>query len=65
WNFKLNGKVSSLEIEDVDGDNIPEIITACTTGDIQSAMYPCYKGLFPIVIFNFINLLLVKCLFLV
>jgi hypothetical protein len=39
WNFKLNGKVSSLEIEDVDGDNIPEIITACTTGDIQSAMY--------------------------
>lgn len=39
WNFKLNDKVSSLEIEDLDGDNIPEIITACVTGDVQSAMY--------------------------
>ena len=39
WNFKLNDKVSNLEIEDVDGDNIPEIITACTTGDVQSALY--------------------------
>ena len=39
WNFKLNDKASSLEIEDLDGDNIPEIITACITGDIQSAMY--------------------------
>ena len=39
WDFKLNNKVSSLEVEDLDGDKIPEIITACTTGDVQSAMY--------------------------
>ena len=39
WNFKLNDKVSSLEIEDIDGDNVPEIITACVTGDIQSCLY--------------------------
>ena len=39
WNFKLNDKASSLEIEDLDGDNVPEIITACVTGDVQSAMY--------------------------
>lgn len=39
WDFKLDNKASSLEIEDLDGDNIPEIITACTTGDVQSAMY--------------------------
>lgn len=39
WSFKLNDKTSSLEVEDVDGDNIPEIITACTIGDIQSALY--------------------------
>lgn len=39
WNFKLNDKVTSLEIEDIDGDNIPEIITACITGDVQSALY--------------------------
>ena len=39
WDFKLNDKVSSLEIEDLDGDKVPEIITACTTGDVQSAMY--------------------------
>ncbi len=39
WDFKLNNKVSSLEVEDLDGDKVPEIITACTTGDVQSAMY--------------------------
>ena len=39
WNFKINGKATSLEIEDLDGDNIPEIITACATGEIQSALY--------------------------
>lgn len=39
WNFKLNNKVSSFEVTDLDGDKIPEIITACTIGDVQSAMY--------------------------
>lgn len=28
--FKLNGEVDSLKIEDLDGDNIPEIIAGCT-----------------------------------
>lgn len=39
WNFKLNNKTSSFEVEDLDGDGTPEIITACTIGDIQSALY--------------------------
>lgn len=39
WDFKLNDKISSFEIADLDGDKVPEIITACTTGDVQSAMY--------------------------
>lgn len=39
WNFKMNDNVTSLECEDLDGDKIPEIITATTIGDVQSAMY--------------------------
>ena len=30
WDFKLNNEPSSLAVEDLDGDAIPEIITACT-----------------------------------
>lgn len=39
WNFKLNNEPKSLEVEDLDGDSVPEIITACTIGDVQSALY--------------------------
>ncbi len=39
WDFKLNNEPSSLEVVDLDGDAVPEIITACTIGDVQSALY--------------------------